>query len=170
MAGRCSRAGQVARTRGSCAADSVAVVVGASRRGLLGGKSGRYHVVGDVCAGRGCVCSERSTNAKSLNIMKQKIKKHNAQYETQLKNVRANPDDSSESEEEETEPTPKKGGKKKAASDSEESDAESEDSEAEAERKAKEEDAKFEKMRSKHDKKKDREFDVDPEQVSFPTA
>lgn len=108
-----------------------------------------------------------STNAKSLNIMKQKIKKHNAQYETQLKNVRAKPEDSSSEEEEEKPTAPKKGGKKKAAaSDSDsDSDAGSEDSEAEAERKAKEEDAKFEKMRTKHDKKKDREFDVDPEQV-----
>jgi hypothetical protein len=117
-----------------------------------------------------------STNAKSLNIMKQKLKKHNAQFEEQLKNVRAKPEDSSEDEEEEVIVTaPKKGGKnaKKAAklSDSEaESDAESESSEAVAERRAAEEDAKFEKMRSKQDKKKEREFDVDPDQVTFTSA
>jgi hypothetical protein len=53
-----------------------------------------------------------STNAKSLNIMKQKLKKHNAQFEEQLKNVRAKPEDSSEDEEEEVIVTaPKKGGK-----------------------------------------------------------
>lgn len=58
-----------------------------------------------------------STNAKSLNIMKQKLKKHNREIETQIEAVRANPEDSEvevDSDAESEDVKPKKN-KKKAA-------------------------------------------------------
>jgi len=100
-----------------------------------------------------------STNAKGLNIMKQRLKKHNKDYETALEKVRANPDDSEVEEPESEDEKPVKKNKKKAAkakgSDDEASDDESEEDDSDDEE-AKEaaERAKFEKMLSKADKKK----------------
>ncbi|KAK3233301.1 Eukaryotic translation initiation factor 3 subunit C [Cymbomonas tetramitiformis] len=104
-----------------------------------------------------------STNAKSLNSMKQKLKKHFKIYETDIEKVRAKP----ESSEDEVEaPKAKRGGK--FAKDSDESDEESEEDESDEEEEEEiPKDTAFEKVKSKLEKRKEREFNVDPAEISW---
>jgi len=111
------------------------------------------------------------TNAKSLNIMKQKLKKHNKEIEEAIEKVRANPesseDEASGNDNDDDEPVKsssktKKTKKTKKASGSD-SDGDS-DSDSDDEDVAK---PVFVKMKSKQDQRKEREFQVKPDQITF---
>mmetsp|Transcript_33827 Transcript_33827/g.40896 ORF Transcript_33827/g.40896 Transcript_33827/m.40896 type:complete len:1053 (+) Transcript_33827:89-3247(+) len=117
-----------------------------------------------------------STNAKSLNTMKQKLKKHNKlpQYEEAIEKLRANPVDSGSSDEdsgmssdEDDEKPKKKTSKAAKESGSEESGSDESGSESGEEQKGAKPDPGFEKVKSRQDKKKEREFNVDPAEITW---
>eukprot|EP00891_Asterochloris_glomerata_P007222 jgi/Astpho2/7222/fgenesh1_pm.00113_%23_10_t len=91
------------------------------------------------------------TNARALNAMRQRLKKHNINYQEQIKAFRDNPESTAE------EP-----------SDASESDSFDSDGSDEGEQGEGEEDNEgFEKIRSKTEKKKDKILSMDPTQISY---
>eukprot|EP00976_Prorocentrum_cordatum_P103717 1193578-Prorocentrum_minimum.AAC.1 len=113
------------------------------------------------------------TNAKSLNIMKQKLKKHNAGYADAIEKVRANPESSEDEESEDsdsdsdsdapkkTKATKTKKAKAKGSDSDSDDDAESDSDDEDVVKPV------FEKIKTAADKRKDREFKEKPEQITY---
>ena len=89
------------------------------------------------------------TNAKALNTMRQRLKKHNLQYQEQIDGFRESP----ESPEEESE--------------DEESDAESTVSESGADEEGAGDEDGFERIKSKMEKRKDKLLTMDPTEITY---